>query len=150
MPVTAYVTQLELTSIMPLEDIRDACADGAGEQTPEEVWDSICQSVSEEIDGLLAPRYTHPFPDPVHPRLKTAARWITLETLFFRRRMMGDANPATVKADAERKALREIGTGKVLLDATAPLPQAPAPSVAAAAVTTPTITVPGSPGRLMF
>ncbi|MES2707131.1 MAG: phage protein Gp36 family protein [Verrucomicrobiota bacterium] len=144
-----YITQQELTGVMPLEKIHDACSDQTSQQSPEEVWDSICATVSEEIDGLMAPRYAHPFPDPVHPALKTAARWITLEALYIRRGIYAEANPATAKADTARKSLRDIGSGKVLLDAVSPLPAAPAASIAPAAATEPMNTKP-SCRRLLF
>ena len=145
----AYITQMELTDKMPLGDIVQACTDKSNQQSPEEVWEAICTGVAEDIDGLLAPRYSHPFPAPIHPRLKTAARWMTLESLYLRRGLYGEANPATSKADAERKALREIGSGKILLDATTPQPVAPAGSAGAA--TTETLTTkPSIAGRLLF
>lgn len=143
----AYITQIELTDKMPLGDIVGACTDKTNQQTPEEIWDAIQASVTEEIEGLLAPRYAHPFPEPVHPRLKTAARWITLETLYIRRGVYGEANPATSKADAERKALREIGTGKVLLDYTTPTPATPTGTASAA--TTEDLRTKPSGGRMM-
>lgn len=144
----AYITQMELTNAMPLTQIIEAVTDRSNQQTPSEVWDAIQEAVTEEIEGLLAPRYSRPFPDPVHPRLKTAARWITLETLYMRRGLYAEANPATPKADAERKALRDIGTGKVMLDVTGPLPTTPTGTTAAAASTEQMQTKP-SGGRLL-
>ena len=146
----AYITQLELTDKMPLADIVEACTDKDAVQTPAEIWTAICEGVSEEIDGLLAPKFTHPFPDPIHPRIKTAARWFTLETLYVRRGVYGEANPATTKADAERKALRDIGTGKVLLDAVGPLPTTPAASVAPMAATEDMTSKSAVAGRSLF
>lgn len=146
---TEYITQLELTSFMPLKQIQEACQDRSGEQSPEEVWQSLCQAVSDEIDGLMAPRYARPFPEPAHPTLKTAARWLMLEFLYVRRGVMADANPATSKADAARKSLRDIGSGRILLDVSGPLPAQPAASVAPAAATESLITRP-SCGRILF
>ncbi len=146
----AYITQMELTSAMPLKDIIAACADKSNQQTESEIWDAIQTAVTEEVEGLLAPRYarSEQIPETAHPRLKTAARWITLETLYLRRGAYGEANPATAKADAERKALRDIGTGKVLLDIQSPLPAMPTATTAAAASTEEMKTKP-SGGRLL-
>jgi hypothetical protein len=141
----AYITQLDLVDKMPQADIVQACTDST--LTPAQVWDAICLGVSEEIDGLMAPRYARPFPDPVHPRLKTVARWLTLEALFIRRGLYGESNPATATANKERDALRQIGAGKVLLDLATPAPQVPA-AAAAAATTEELNTKPGS-SRLM-
>jgi hypothetical protein len=141
----AYITQLDLVDKMPQADIIQACTDST--LTAAQVWDAICLGVSEEIDGLMAPRYARPFPDPVHPRLKTVARWLTLEALYIRRGIYGEANPATATANKERDALRQIGAGKVLLDATSPAPRAPTGTTSAA--TTADLQSKPSSGRLM-
>lgn len=140
----AYITQIDLVDKMPQADIIQACTDST--LTPTQVWDAICLGVSEEIDGLMAPRYARPFPDPVHPRLKTVARWLTLEALFIRRGLYGESNPATATANKERDALRQIGSGKVLLDVATPAPLAPTGTAAAA--TTEELNTKLSNGRL--
>lgn len=146
-----YVTQTELTDVMPMANIREACEDEAHEITPEETWRAICDGVADEIHGLLAPRYVWPFPEPVQPTVKTAARWLTLERLYMRRGMYGDANPAAKQAEKTRAHLAAIGAGKILLDAVAPLPAAPPAPLAPAAVTAPMLTRPArAAGRLVF
>ena len=132
--MAAYITQEELSSQMPLAEIVNACTDKDNQQSAEQVWDNITQAVSDEIDGYLAPRYVRPFPDPLHPKLKTAARWLSLEILYTRRGIYNDQNPATAKADLLRAELKDIGAGKTLLDILSPAP-ATAPANAPAAAT---------------
>lgn len=113
----AYVTREELTGRMPEEEITKGLTDG-GVSDPDAVWDALCQDVADEIHGLLAPRYSYPFPAPVQPTIKTAARTLTLYGLWGRRGLNGDANPVKEAAESARSHLRGIGSGKILLDAT--------------------------------
>ena len=132
MPTPPYIGDFyDLSDKMPYAEIERALTDNDGNDAIG-VWGLIQTGVADEINGLLAPRYNRNTPDTLHPRLVTAAKWLTLETLFMRRGLYGEANPATSKADAERKALREIGSGKVILDAVSPLPLAPTGAAAAA------------------
>lgn len=119
-----YITREELVGEMPLADIEAALTDG-GASDMETVWTSLGESVAEEIHGLLAPRYSYPFADPVQPTVKSASRTLTLYRLYKRRGLTGDANPMKEEANAVRAHLRNIGTGKFLLDASSPQPAAP-------------------------
>ena len=130
----AYITRAELLGEMPQEDIERALDDG-GSADLESVWDALSQSVADEIHGFLAPRYHYPFDAPFQPTIKAAARTLTLFRLYKRRGVSGDANPMKEEAEAVRLHLRQIGTGKVLLDAASPQPATPAAGKGPVAVT---------------
>ena len=123
----AYVTREELTGRMPMADIDAALTDG-GTSDPDTVWETLCQDVADEIHGLLAPAYAYPFPDPVQPTIKTAARTLTLYALYGRRGLNGDANPMKDQAESARRHLRDIGARRILLDLAGPDPKVPAAS----------------------
>lgn len=133
MPV-AYITLEELTGEMPMTDIEAALNDG-GASDPADVEAALHQSVADEIHGYLAPRYSYPFPEPVQPTVKSAARVLTLFRLYKRRGLSGDANPMKDEAADMRKHLAAIGSGKILLDSGSPQPAALPASSAPKAVT---------------
>jgi hypothetical protein len=120
----AYITKAELVGSMPLEDIEKALDDG-GSSDPEVVWAAVCQEVADEIHGLLAPAYSYPFPSPVQPTIKTAARTLTLFRLYGRRGLNGDANPMKEAADSTSAHLRGIGAQRIRLDLAGPAPAVP-------------------------
>jgi len=144
---TAYITREELTGRMPLEDITAALSDG-GSSDPDDVWEMLADSVADEINGLLAPRYAYPFAEPVQPTVKTAARTLSLYALFSRRGLNGDSNPMKDEAATIRAHLKNIGAGKILLDAGSPPPATPPAGRGPLAVKGPGIVASQLPGRM--
>jgi len=133
----SYLIQSDLYADMPqmhveaaLDDRPEAGSAGRAARMAA-AWDAVLTSVGDEINGLLAPRYNYPHPEPLQPLLKTAARSLALEKLFNRRQMFGENNPARGAADAARTHLRQIGSGKILLDA-GTVPVVPSGTAAAA------------------
>lgn len=144
---TAYITQADLAGDIPAETLLQALTDGET-STPDEVWTAIQDSVADAIHGLLAPRYSYPFPSPVQPTIKDAARVFTLEKLYARRGLHGDGNPLNAAAGIMRSRLGSIGSGKILLDAGDPAPAAPPASRGPVAVTGTGIVASATPGRM--
>jgi hypothetical protein len=110
-----YVTTAQILGEIPAEWRDAALTDGETGGTPEEVWDQLQASVEDDIAAALSPAYDLPAYDanptatPILRNVRSAARHLTLATLFRRRSTPEDQNPWAKLASDSIKSLRALG-----------------------------------------
>lgn len=101
---------------IPEPVLRDALDDDGDGQADAGLLDQIIVNASDEINGLIGGRYTTPLVTPPSV-VKRAALVFSCEAVYRRRRNGDDQNPYRKTADALRQVLKDIGAGKLSLDA---------------------------------
>lgn len=113
----AYITARDLRAVVP-DQYRDAAlADTEGGQPDPGLLSAVIEAACTEVDALIEGRVRLPFSVAIPGKIKTAALYIALETLFVRR---GVEMPEALarKVSWWRDWLSKVGEGE--LRATAP------------------------------
>lgn len=113
--MSAYLIPDQILGQIPAEWRADALVDTAGESTPDQVWAEIQDAVNDDIAGELMPAYALPDPAsdpdavPLLRKVRSAARLVTLATLYRRRGVTDTDNPWAKSASDVMKDLRALG-----------------------------------------
>lgn len=113
MPVSPYVTQDQVTPLIPPDFLAEALDDDNDGSEDTGLWDDLVTAVSDEVDGTLGQRYATPFADD-HVAIgfiRHSTRTLLLEALYLRRGYAGDDNPWGQRAADVRTTLRSIAAG---------------------------------------
>lgn len=113
----AYIVESDLYAYISKEDINPFIDDDGDGVADTSRLDQIIATAQLQVDGRLAPIYTVPI-SPTPTLCKIATVIFTCEALYARRITPDRANPFKDQADAMREQLKEIGAGKLPLDAT--------------------------------
>lgn len=111
----AYVTQADLSNLIPAEFIVEALDDDGDGTADAGAWDGVAEEAGQEIDSYLEQRYALPLSEPYPARVIQAAKIFACEILYKRRGIHGDKNPFSARAERHRKALANIASGDAAL-----------------------------------
>lgn len=120
-----YVIQSDLDGKIPAQLLLQALDDNGDGLADDGVWDKIVVDVESAINSRLEGNYAIPLAAPVPAIISEAAKVLAAEAIYLRRGLAGQQNPWVEQADAMRKRLEEIGSGKLPLTPVT-TPQGPA------------------------
>lgn len=110
-----YTTLAQVSAKLPTQFLTEALDDDRDSEIDPAVWEAVADGAAREVDGFLAMKYSVPFMGDLPAVVITASLYFVMETLYDRRGFTGEKNPYMARAEAERKKLREIGSGALPL-----------------------------------
>lgn len=113
----SYVTQQQLETEIPAPHLADAVDDDAAGGADADKLDAILQKASDAVDAFLSSIYPTPFADPAPAACREAAFCFAGEMVYARRGVSSDSNPFSKRANDWRETLKQMGAGKLPLDA---------------------------------
>jgi phage gp36-like protein len=111
----AYILQSDLDGKIPAQLLLQALDDNGDGLADDGVWDKIVLDVESAINSRLEGNYAIPLAAPIPAIISEAAKILAAEAVYLRRGLTGDQNPWVKQADAMRKRLEDIGSGKLPL-----------------------------------
>ena len=111
----AYIVQTDLKGKVPAQLLLQALDDNGDGVADDGVWDEIIVDVESAINSRLEGNYAIPLAEPIPAIISEAAKILAAEAVYLRRSLTGDQNPWVKQADAMRKRLEDIGSGKLPL-----------------------------------
>lgn len=110
----SYTTRDKIEALIPAEFLARGVMQGGFEK--DGLIDAIIGIVDNEIDGLLASRYSVPFSAPVPAMVANAALILTCDAVYRRNGAGGaESNPWANAADRVRDQLQAIASGSQTL-----------------------------------
>jgi len=124
----SYILITDLDGKIPAQLLLQALDDNGDGVADDGVWDKLVVDVESAINSRLEGNYAIPLAAPIPAIISEAAKILAAEAVYLRRGLAGDQNPWLKQADAMRKRLEDIGSGKLPLTS-ATNPQGPAGTV---------------------
>jgi phage gp36-like protein len=113
----SYITREEIQNEIPALHLTEALDDDRDGVEDAGLFDALVAQASLQVDSYLASVFTVPFTGTTIPSTVRQAAYLFLgELIYARRPHVSAKNPFTDRADAMRKRLELIGTGKIAMD----------------------------------
>lgn len=111
----SYTTQARIETAIPAQHLVDALDDDGDGMADAGVLTEVLASAAGAVDAFLAGLFAVPF--VVVPAVASEAAFVFACERIYDRRQVLEKNPWRDQAEGWRERLREIGSGKLPLDA---------------------------------